>query len=115
MLAQQPEESLAAFLAKPLRGLTPRTITDPTAFRTELQQVKARGYGVVIEELEVGHCAVAAPVRDHSGAVVAAISVAGPAFRFPPATIERDGTLVRQAAGRISTALGYRPPAFEGT
>ena len=61
---------------------TPNTIVDPDKFSEHLSSVAIQGYGVDLEEHEIGLCCVAAPVMDESGQTVAAISVSGPSFRL---------------------------------
>lgn len=63
------------------------------------------GYAVADEESEPGLVAVASPIRDFSGRVVAAINVSAPKFRLG-ATIHQTGQLVLAAADRLSIALG---------
>ena len=53
---------------RPLRKITPQTITDPSALRAELGRVRAQGWSTVDEELEVGLLSAAAPVRDRASA-----------------------------------------------
>jgi DNA-binding IclR family transcriptional regulator len=60
-------------LRGPLEAHTPRTLTDPTALRFEVERVRARGYAVEEEEFEPGVRAVAAPVFAADGEAVAAI------------------------------------------
>src|SRR4051794_15130353 len=57
---------------------TPKTIRQSAAFRTELAKVRQLGYSVDDEEFEQGLRCIGAPVRDHTGNVVAAVSIAGP-------------------------------------
>lgn len=64
-----------------LSALTPRTITDRGALRAELDRVREQGWALVDQELEEGLRSIAAPVRDASGRVVAAVNVAAPARR----------------------------------
>lgn len=82
LLAALPGDERATVLAEtPLRALTPATITDADALSTELDRVASQGWALVDQELEEGLRSVAAPVRDASGQVVAAINVAAPARR----------------------------------
>jgi DNA-binding IclR family transcriptional regulator len=69
--------------------------------------VRSRGYATIVDELEIGLAAVAAPVRDASGAVVAALSVAGPTARLPAPRLDVLGRLVIEQAQAVSIALGY--------
>jgi DNA-binding IclR family transcriptional regulator len=68
--------------------------------------VRARGYASARGEIEVGLKGVAAPIRDASGVVVAAVSVGGPAYRVTPERLETFSALVVEAAARISVRLG---------
>jgi DNA-binding IclR family transcriptional regulator len=96
-----------------LRRLTPCTIGTATRLTTELVRVSRQGYSTAIGELEVGYVAIGAPVRNHAGTVVAAVSLGGPSTRFTDARMPRLIKLVREAAARVSQRLGYvgRSPA----
>ncbi|NUT28928.1 MAG: helix-turn-helix domain-containing protein [Streptomyces sp.] len=89
-----------------LRPLTPRTITDPAALATVLEEVRVRGYALVDEELEEGLRSVAVPVRDRTGRVVAAVNVAMHAARRSVEECVRDvlPELV-ETAGRVEEDL----------
>ena len=82
LLAGLPEEELEKLLAEvKLERLTGRTVTSLEALRAELARVRAQGWALVNQELEEGLRAIAAPVRDPSGAVVAAVNVSAHATR----------------------------------
>ena len=66
------------------------------------------GYSVAKEELERGYTAVGAAIMGAGGTPVGAISVGGPSSRFPAARVPKLGTMVKAAAARISSSLGYR-------
>jgi len=92
-----------------LKAYTRNTITRVSRLQRELEMIRERGYAVDDEEFEEGLKCIGAPVRDHSGRVIAAISIAGPTSRLSE---ERMGHLVHSvmgAAARLSTALGYHP------
>lgn len=91
-----------------LRQFTPRTITNPARLDRELSQAIDQGWAMAVEELEEGYVAVGAPVRDHDGRAVAAISVGGPAPRLARARIPELARKVVRAADRISRRLGHR-------
>jgi IclR family pca regulon transcriptional regulator len=83
LLAALSEDDLAAYLAATdLEPLTPRTIHDPARLRAELERIRKRGWAIVDQELEVGLCSVAAPVREGTG-VVAAINISTSTHRHP--------------------------------
>ena len=74
----------------------------------ELAAVRRRGYAVRIGDTEDAYTGVAVPIRDHRGAVVAAISLGGPGYRVSPERLE--GELVPaavRAAARVSEAMGH--------
>ena len=107
LLAYQSEATIARLLAGPLPRFTERTIVDPERLRRELAQARERGYAQALGEIEEGLNAVAAPIRDASGAVVAAVSVSGPAYRVTADRIPNLGALVVGAAANISARLGF--------
>lgn len=92
-----------------LKRLTERTITARPALDAELDRVTDQGHATVVGELEPDFVAIAAPVRNHQGQVVAAISVGGPASRLRADARQRIIRLVVQSAGRASERLGYLP------
>jgi IclR family acetate operon transcriptional repressor len=89
----------------PLEPLAPHTV--PSADELGLDDVRAHGYAIAVEELEPGLWAVAAPVRDASGAVVAALSVAGPTVRLRRGLLPRLGRLLVTEGRSLSAQLGY--------
>ena len=86
---------------------TPQTITDPERLEEELVRVRERGYAENINESELGASSVAAPIRDVSGSVIAAIAIAAPSARFSRESMRRFASEVVTAAERISSHLGY--------
>ncbi|MBN1180116.1 MAG: IclR family transcriptional regulator [Anaerolineae bacterium] len=107
-LAYLPPEARGAQLHFPLERFTARTLTEPGELDADLDRVCARGYAVAQEELEDGLNVIAAPVRDHTGHVVAAVSVAGPAYRITPGMFPELGHQLVDVAAKISEQLGYR-------
>ncbi|MEK7310595.1 MAG: IclR family transcriptional regulator [Chloroflexota bacterium] len=107
MLADLPEDRLEVVLSGRLAKPTANTIASQPALRRELARVREQGYAVGDEELEMGFVAVGAPVRNHEGRVVAAISVGGPSVRLTSERIAELAPRVVQAAGRISKKMGY--------
>ena len=86
---------------------TAKTIRTRPALEKELLQVVKNGFAQAREEFEMGINSVAVPVRNHLGAVVGAISISGPAFRFDP---EKEPGLIeglKQAGLQVSASLGY--------
>jgi IclR family transcriptional regulator, acetate operon repressor len=90
-----------------LERRTDKTRTSRDAIAADLQLVRERGYAVTDEELEPGLVAVAAPVYRDGAAVVAALSVSGPASRLTPAVIPGVAGQCVAAAGALSEVLGH--------
>ena len=116
LLAYQGEDQLNQISQSPgLTRLTAHTITGLPQLRRELERIRAQGYALDQEEAVEGLRCVAGPVFDHTGEIVAAFSVAGPAMRLTPARTPEIAQLVRETAQQISYRLGYRrdlrPPA----
>jgi DNA-binding IclR family transcriptional regulator len=107
LVAGLTEPEREQLLSVRLEPQTDTSITDPATLRAQLADVGTRGYGQTIEELEQGLNAVAAPIRGADGQVVAAVSVAGPAFRMRPGELPRVARLVMDAAAAISRRMGY--------
>lgn len=90
-----------------LAPLTPNTITTKEDLIAELQKVRAKGYAIDDEECEIGARCVAAPIRDYTGKVVAAISVSGPVTRMNIEKIERIQNIIKEISAKVSQKLGY--------
>lgn len=109
LLAALPPERLAEYLEDTeLTKLTERTITDKRELEARLTRVREQGYATVDGEREEGVRSAAAPVRDSSGTVIAAINVSVNAGRITMADLrKRCVPLVVEAAGAISRDIGY--------
>ena len=81
-------------------------MTDVDEVLAELATVREQGYATAFEEFELGLVAVAAPIRDLSGNVVASMSASGPVFRLPRTRLPELGEAVRVAAAEVSRRLG---------
>lgn len=110
LLAHLGDDRRAVALRGPWPALTPRTVTREAALARALERVRTQGFAVAQEELEPGFVAVAAPVRDASGAVVAALSVGGPKARLSAEALKACARRVSASAQRVSTRLGDVTP-----
>jgi len=106
LLAWEPKESVERFLRRRLRAYTPSTRTDPDLLRQELAKIRASRHALDEEEFAVGLKCVAAPLFDHTRRAVASLGIAGPAVRLSDERLPRLTSLVREAAGGASRALG---------
>lgn len=107
LLAYQTNDMVESIAVDGLAAITPKTITELSLLMADLSQVRARGYALDDEETEIGLRAIAAPIRDSSGEVVAAISVAGPIQRMTKKVVLSFAPKVVAAAEAISARLGY--------
>ncbi len=92
-----------------LVAYTPSTITDRPTLETQLAEVRERGWALAVDELDVGLTALAAPVRDADGDIVASVSVSGPTFRFDAARVEELAPLLLAATAEVSRRLAHQP------
>lgn len=110
ILAFQAPEAAERFIAAGLERFTPKTIIDAASLRDELAVVRARGYAVDDEEYELGMRCLAAPVRDDSGNVAAAVGIAGPVQRLAKKMLLSHAPALVNAVNAISQRLGDRSP-----
>ena len=87
----------------------PNTITAKKALRDELERIRRDGLAVNDQELAPQLRTLAAPVRDQTGAVLAAVNLSVPGASTPLAElVDTLGPQLVAAADRISASLGYR-------
>lgn len=89
-----------------LQAFTATTITVKRELTRQLDQIAAAGYALDREEWEMGLICLAVPVFNQSGALVAALSAAGPASRFRETGIEGYVQILRAGADRIRQKIG---------
>lgn len=90
-----------------LRAYTAHTITTLDGLVRELHDVRERGVAIAVDELEIGLTAIAAPVRNVHGEVVASMSISGPTFRLDAARVPLLSEAVALAAQQVSRRLGW--------
>lgn len=109
VLAHLSEASREHILGLPMSRYTEHTVTDPDALRIELEGIRKSGFAVADQELEIDFVAIAAEFRGPLGDVQGAISIGGPASRFPSSRIRSLGELLRSEADELSRS--YLPSA----
>jgi IclR family pca regulon transcriptional regulator len=107
LLAALPAPELKAVLdASDLRALTPKTVYQRAALEEEIRKCGRQGYSLIIDEMEEGLSAVAAPIIDAGGRTIAAMNIA-----FNTGVVKRQELLgsilpeLRQAVARLNSIL----------
>ncbi len=95
-----------------LPPLTDFSIRQAADLRRELTGIIHRGYAFEEEEAEPGLRGVAAPVRDFSGEVVAAIGISGPTHRMSKKVLQSHARDLVEVSGMVSQRLGHQSPAL---
>ncbi len=108
LIIDLPEAELHQLLGpEPFEAYTARTITTFAGLKADLAEARRRGYTLDDEEGSLGVKCVGAPVRDHRGAVVAAVSVTGPCRRISGERLVEIARQVRNLALDISRRIGF--------
>jgi IclR family pca regulon transcriptional regulator len=108
LLADLGDDELRERLAgRELERLTHRTVVDAEDLVSLMSHVRESGYAIDDEERGIGIRCVAAPIRDHRGKVVAAMSVSGPIFHMTDAALPNIRDRLITAAARASEELGF--------
>jgi len=109
LLAYMPEsERTATIKSMELTRYTEKTITKKADLQTEITNILAQGICTNIDQSVLGHCAIAAPIRDHWGEVIAACVLSAPTDRVQDKLPELIQEL-KATASVISQQLGYKP------
>jgi DNA-binding IclR family transcriptional regulator len=107
LLASLPERTVLGIARRGLVSYTQRTITDPRSLLEELAAVRRRGYALGLGEWDERINAVAVPVCDARGTVIATVVVWGAAARVTPAQLPALVGAAREAAKEVSRKLGW--------
>lgn len=105
---KSPVEIQGIIKKRGMRAMTTRTIVTFEALETELSQVRNQGYAIDDREIMEGLRCMAAPIYDRDGCVRYAISISGLVSSLQGKRFEEMLQAVRDAAGEISHAMGYR-------
>lgn len=106
-LAHLSKPELGAFLSKPLQAYTENTITSVDILREQLEVIRQQGYSFDDEELEEGIRAVSAPIRNHKGEIIAAMSIPGPINRMTNERIAEIAVSLVETAQKMSNRMGW--------
>lgn len=115
LLAGRPDEEVAELYARDaFDQFTKHTVKTVTMLLEDLKELRTKGFGFDDEELEPGLRCISAPIVDGAGAVVASISLSGPAQRLDYDAVAKLSELVRWSAAQASRELGARPTTPSG-
>jgi len=109
LLASQSQEYVAQVVDLGLKPYTPKTIVKREELLQTLAEVQQRDYATDDEESETGLRAIASPVRNHTGAVIAAVGLAAPVQRMNKKVMQTCVPSVIATASAVSARLGYVP------
>jgi IclR family acetate operon transcriptional repressor len=111
MLAYMPDEERGRVLPQlGLKRLTPNTVGSLQELEAELHRVRKNGYACDLEEHEPHIRCLAAPIRDHAGAVNASLSITAPVVRMAITRLRQLAPLIQTAGMQVSRELGYQTP-----
>jgi IclR family KDG regulon transcriptional repressor len=103
LMAFLPEKDWDPIITREgLRGFTPQTITDRGVLKSQLREIRHRGYAFSDQEVDRDVRAVAAPILNPWGELIAGLTVAGPAYRIHKRRVQSLGRLVSQYAQKIA-------------
>jgi DNA-binding IclR family transcriptional regulator len=106
LMAYLPEEDWDRIVAKEgLKRYTANTITNKKQLEAHLREIRQKGYTFSDQEVDRDVRAVAAPIYNDLGNVMAGLSVAGPVYRIKKKSVGSLGRLVAQYAQKISNQL----------
>ena len=108
LLAYQNDSFIDSILQKVLfTKFTDYTITDPILLKKELKDIREQGFAISDQEVELGARSISAPVIDHKGKVIAALSIAGPSERIKSENIPPLTQMVKDTSKKASYDLIY--------
>jgi IclR family KDG regulon transcriptional repressor len=106
-LAYLPGDTLESYLSRPMVSYTENTITSKDELLKQLKTIRSQGYAVDKEETEAGVSAIAAPIYNGQGSIIAAMSIPSPASRLVTAQIPEMARSLMDATQAISRRLGF--------
>jgi DNA-binding IclR family transcriptional regulator len=106
LISEMTDAELKAAVRE-LPRLTDKTVKKRSDLKAQLEHIREAGYAVVVDELEVGLTAAAAPIRNAHGDIIASMSISGPTFRLTDERLAETVPLLVSAATEVSHRLGW--------
>jgi DNA-binding IclR family transcriptional regulator len=107
ILAFSSPEVVDRLISKKLKRFTPNTITDRKAFKRHLEKIRSKGVSIDRGEYSEDLVSIGSPIFDHTGKVIASISVCSPTFRMTKRKESKMISLIKETAAVISERLFY--------
>ncbi|HLY56187.1 MAG TPA: IclR family transcriptional regulator C-terminal domain-containing protein [Stellaceae bacterium] len=116
LLSGLPDDQIRRYVeTAEIRQLTRFTVTDPERLVTSIRRAREDGFSCVEDELAIGVIAIAVPVFDRTGRVVASINCSAQSGETGcEELVSRHLPLLREVAARISSALAHIPGLSDG-
>ncbi len=111
LLAFAPSDVQETVADGALDRFTPETITDGPKLLSALEKIRFQGYNISHGDQDAGAFSIAAPIRNHSGQVIASLSVAGPQSRLTDDLERLYVRMLLAAVNEISALLGWQDRA----
>lgn len=108
LLSGQSDAAVRRVYEAKAQPYTPHTVASCDALAAEIQTVREKGYAIENGEFRIGIRGVAAPIRDHSGAVRYALGLIGMFRRIDSDEFRTATAEVVKTAAALSEALGWR-------
>jgi DNA-binding IclR family transcriptional regulator len=83
LLAFQPKETIDEVIKAGLPKRGPKSVTNPQVLINQLELIRQNEYSVCIDEMHEDVVSIAAPIKDYTGKVIAAVTTAAPKQRIP--------------------------------
>jgi DNA-binding IclR family transcriptional regulator len=115
LLAFMPNEAVEAICRGELKPMCRATITQPDRLRSNLREVRRRGWAISFEETDEGVWGIALPIINGQGQAVAAVALAGPRSRLDAPQIRRQLTELHDATQMVAARIGYSVPPLDLT
>lgn len=107
-LSRMAPKELETYLTQvKMDRFTVKTITDRKTLMREIERIRKQGYALDDQEKENGVRCIAAPIFNHNGMIIAAISISGATQWISTGRIKPLSRLIMDSAARISADLGY--------
>jgi DNA-binding IclR family transcriptional regulator len=112
LLAFAPPELFDEVIAARPRKFLPNTMTTEPELRARLAEIRSRGLAIAVNEMTADSFSAAAPIRDHTNAVIAAVSV----IAYSEQSADPEFAMAVSVAARgISRALGWHPGSSQSS